>query len=358
MPFPPKVHTAILPTPLYKMERLTAQVGKANMYIKRDDMTGLAFGGNKLRKLDYIIKHCLDNGYTTVMTHGGQQTNHGRLTAAACAKYGLKCIIVVSGTAPEHMSGNLVLDKILGAEVVFLDMSRFLTENAHRPKEDQIKDYLAIKKGFVKEVVDRYEAQGDKVYDLPVGGHTLEGNLGYVEFVGELLEQQKQMGVNFDYVVTGNGSGGTLAGMVLGAKYFNANFKIIAANIAEKTDAENQHYLDSANETSEKYDLGVKVSLEDLHLSCNDHCGVGYNIPDEKTREVIYRLARTEGIMTDPCYSGKTFSAFLSLVENEVIPKDANAVYVHTGGTPGIYTQEHLLAMEKEIWVENTSFVY
>ncbi len=354
-----KVQTAILPTPLHKMENLTKQVGLGDLYIKRDDMTGFAMGGNKLRKLDYVVKYCLDNGYTTILTQGGPQTNHGRLTAAACAKYGLKCILFLLGKPSDYMSGNQVLDRMMGADIYYSDMSRYLSENKDKPFDVQVKEYKEIKNGWVKEVVDKYEANGEKVYDLPIGGHTLEGVLGYVDCVEEVMEQMKTQNIKIDYLVVGNGSGGTLSGLLLGAKYHNAPFKIISANISKKSDKEMQGIVDFANQTSEKFDMGVTVTLEDLHYTCNDHVGPGYNVPDEETRKVMYRLASAEGILTDPCYTGKSFASFLDLVEKgEVIPKGSSAVFLHTGGVPGIYTKEHLDAMQEELWKIEKSYAY
>ncbi len=354
-----KVQTAILPTPLHKMDNLTKQVGMGDLYIKRDDMTGLAMGGNKLRKLDYVIKYCLDNGYTTVLTHGGPQTNHGRLTAAACAKYGLKCALFLMGKKEDYMSGNQVLDRMLGADIYFSDMSRYLTENKDKPFDVQVAEYKEIRASWVDEVIAKYEAQGEKVYNLPVGGHTPEGVLGYVDCVEEIMEQMKAQNLTIDYMVVGNGSGGTLAGVLLGAKYHKAPFKIIAANISKKSEKEMQEVIEYANKTSEIFEMGVTVTTEDLHHYCNEYVGVGYNIPDEETRKTMYRLASAEGILTDPCYSGKSFASFLGLVEKgEIIPKGASAVFLHTGGTPGIYTKEHLDAMQEELWVIEKSFAY
>ncbi len=311
MRLPAKVETAILPTPTRKLERLSKEYGKAEIYIKRDDMTGLAFGGNKLRKLDYIIKHAIDEGYTAVLTFGGNQTNHGRLTAAACAKFGLKSIILTSGKPPKTMSGNLTLDRILDCEVAFFDTEDLIKRNLSLPMEEQVSAYLKFRDDCVQDIIKRYAEKGEKVYVLPIGGHTEEGTIGYFECVKEILEDEKKLGVKFDYIVVGNGSGGTLAGLTLGCKYYNADFKVIGVNISTKTDEEIAKTLEIANKASEKFDIGITVSTDDIYKTTNDYTAVGYNIPDPETRDAIMQMARLEGIMCDPCYSGKVAMGLL-----------------------------------------------
>lgn len=355
MKLPGKVSTAILPTPTHKLARVS-EISKSDVYIKRDDMTGLAFGGNKLRKLDYIVKYCLDNGYTAVMTFGGNQTNHGRLTAAACAKFGLKSIILTSGKPPVEMSGNLTLDRILGCEVAFFDTADMIQRNLSLPKAEQIAAYLKFRDDCVQNIVDRYKAQGDKVYVLPIGGHTEEGVIGYFDCVAEIMAQEKEMGLEFDYVVVGNGSGGTLAGLLLGKKYYNPKFEIIGINISDKTDEENWKTLSLANKASEKFEIPATIEPSDVYMATNDYTGIGYNVPDAETREAIEKMARLEGILCDPCYSGKVAMGLFDLVEKEIIPAGSKVLFLHTGGTPAIYTTVHHKEFEKELWKDIVVF--
>ena len=270
------------PTPLQEMTHLSDQVGKARMFIKRDDLTGIGGGGNKLRKLEYIVKEALDQGYTTLLTYGGVQTNHGRLTAASAALYGMKSVIMCYGTPPERMSGNLVLDRMFDAELVFMDT----TEVRKLPREEMVQGYYDLKDRSTQKVIERYEAQGDKVYMVPIGGHSPLGTLGYVNAVKEILDQSQKMGVQFDYLVTANGSGGTYAGLVLGAKLYGAPFKVKGLSVAPQAPDAREKMASFINSVSDHFDLGVQVTADEMDLS-DEYCGPGYNQPDEVTREAM-----------------------------------------------------------------------
>lgn len=340
-----KVNTGFLPTPMHEMKNLTTKLNKANLLIKRDDLTGIGFGGNKLRKLDYIVKDALDGGYTTLLTYGGPQTNHGRLTAAAAARFGMKSIIMCYGQAPKNASGNILLDRILGAEICFMDT----TEVRKLPKEKMVAGYHKLRDDSTKKIIERYEAQGDKVYIVPIGGHSELGTLGYIEAVKEIMEQLALSNSTADYLVAGLGSGGTFAGLWLGAKYYRAPFQVIGVSVSPLEKNRMAEISQFINQVSETFELGISCQEEELWVE-NDFYGQGYNIPDEKTREYLYLLARTEGIFVDPCYTGKTFRGFVDLVESEKIPADKTAIYLHTGGQPGLYTEEHIEAMQAELW--------
>lgn len=344
-----KVNTCFLPTPLHKLENISKDIKDYNIYMKRDDMTGIGLGGNKLRKLDYIIKKALDEGYTTLLTYGGIQTNHGRLTAAAAAKFGMKCIIMSYGLPPEEMSGNIVLDRILGAEVVFMDTTT-IRKNAENMKyEDIVNEYKSLKKRATRDMVKKYEEAGEKVYIVEIGGHSKEGLLGYFDCVKEINDQVDTLGIELDYVVVGNGSGGTLGGLLLGKKYYNSKFSIVASNISAKNDVEINELIEFCNETSKYYDMGVSVSNSDFYYT-NSYIGTGYNIPDKDTRDVIEYLASKEGILVDPCYTGKSFRGLLGLIDEGYFKKGSNILFIHTGGTPGIWTDEHLVEFSNDLW--------
>ncbi len=346
-----KVRSALLPTPIHKMKRISDEIGKASIYIKRDDLTGIGIGGNKLRKLDYIIGDAIDKGYTTVLTSGGRQTNHGRLTAAAAAKFGLKCVVICNGPKPEKMSGNLVLNRMLGSEVVFMDLKELEQVFDVDPPQQIIDDYQNFVEQTQQKVIKKYEAQGDRVYVIPMGGHTPLGIMGYVDCVKEIMDQNAAANRKIDYLVVGNGSGGTYGGLLLGSKFYNAPFKVIGINIAGKDERATEDIIEVTNKTSDLFNLGVKIAKEDFTLYENS-LGVGYNQPDEETRRAMYRIASREGILTDPCYTGKIFNGLLKLVENETIEKDKSVMVIHTGGIPGIWTEEHLDAMHSELWTD------
>lgn len=339
-----KVHTGFDHTPLHKLENLSEQYG-VNIYIKRDDMTGLGMGGNKLRKLDFFVKDALDQGATTLLTYGGPQTNHGRLTAAAAAKFGLKSILILSGPAPQHMTGNLILDKLMGADLYFADNTPF----KDLPKEEAAEKMGQLLDKVTKQAIADHEAKGEKVYSIPVGGSNLLGIAGYLECAKELKEQCAQMGLNPQYLFCGYGSAGTFGGLSLGAKYYNCSFKVHGVAVSEKSEEDIQKTVDYINEASAHYEMGLTLKREDIYPE-TEYFGLGYNIPDEDTRKYVYLLAQNEGILTDMCYTGKAFRGMMESIEKGKIKKGETVIFLHTGGTPGLFTAEHQEAMESELW--------
>ena len=348
---PGKVHTAILPTPLYKLDNLSAEL-KSNVYIKRDDLTGLAFGGNKLRKLDYLVKEAKDAGYTTLMTFGGTQTNHGRQTAAVACKYGMKSIIIAnmnSPAPPERLSGNLLLDEILGCDVIFMDMSSINDHKEGKAPHVIKAETSKLRSAVAKKVIEMYEAKGERVYEMPAGGSTTTGVLGYFDCIEEILEQLNEKELRIDYIVCSSGSNATYAGLWLGAKYYNAPFEVIGCTVSPYSWQKNIDMAQLINDTSDRFGLGVHAEAEDVKL-LGDYSGIAYDVPDEKTFQSIYRLARTEGIFVDPCYTGKGFTGLLDLIETEKIPAGSNVLFIHTGGVPGLYSEQHVDMFNKQLW--------
>jgi len=297
-------------TPLELMPNLTRALGGGELYIKRDDLTGIAMGGNKSRKLEYLVRHALDNGCTALMTFGGVQTNHGRITVAAAVKYGLKPILVLNGAKPDYCSGNLLLDRLMGADIYFVDTAAADSLPPARRK--------AAKNTYLEEcarkIVKKYEADGHKVLRIPVGGQGVIGAAGYIQAVPEILRQMKEQGIS--------------------AKYLEPDYRS-----KEETAA-------FINELSGYYSMGFTCSSDDIRLECGGaHApfwGVGYNDPDEVTQRYIRLLAEQEAVFADPCYTGKVFRGFVELVRDGVIPRDENAIFLHTGGAPGLWGKEHL----------------
>lgn len=344
-----KVQTCFLPTPLHKLENISNDLKDYNIFIKRDDMTGIGIGGNKLRKLDYIVHKALSEGYTTLLTYGGVQTNHGRLTAAAASRFGMKSIIMCYGLPPKSLSGNLLLDRVMGAEVSFMDTTEIRKQAESMEYEEIVAAYKGLKKRATDSVVKRYEEMGEKVYIVEIGGHSKEGLLGYFDCIKEINDQLETQKQNIDYLVVGNGSGGTLGGLILGAKYYNAPYKIYASNISPKKEIEMDELVTFCNETSDFYEMGVTVSKNDFEYS-NDYTGIAYNVPDKETRDVICYLASKEGILVDPCYTGKSFMGLLGFIKEGKFKKGSNILFIHTGGTPGLWTEEHQDGFNKDLW--------
>lgn len=346
----PKIETGMYNTPIHKLNNLSKKYG-INMYIKRDDMTGYATGGNKLRKLDYLLKDALDKNCTVLLTYGGPQTNHGRLTAAVAARFGLKCGIIMDGPAPKKATGNLILDKMMGADLFFMNDINFKDE----PKEIKSEKYKELTDKTTKEVIKMYESRGEKVYLIPVGGSSPLGAAGYVMAAREIKYQLNEMSIKMDYVFTGFGSVGTYGGLYLGAKYFNAGFTPIGVCVSHKNDAEMKEKVDYIKEINSFLKLGVDVNEEDMWIE-DGYVGIAYNVPDPITRKYVYMMAREEAIILDNCYTGKTFRAMIEMINHGKISKDNNIMLLHTGGVPGIFSEGHMDAMQDELWGPQEEF--
>lgn len=323
-----KVNLANLPTPLEFMPNLTETIGTGDLYIKRDDLTSVGLSGNKIRKLEYLLADAKAQGATTLLTYGGAQTNHGRLTIAAATKAKMKSILVLSGPEPEYLSGNLVLDKLMGADLYFTEGDR---------------------EELAKRVMEEAEAAGEKVYEIPVGGSNELGAVGYFHMVGELKDQFEQAGINPKFLVVGAGSVGTFAGIWLGVKYFGLDLQIVPISIKPEPFLTEEEAAEYINRTSTFMGLDIRCSQEDLKWiyadGAENFAGIGYNQPDRQTQEAIRLLASTEAIFTDPCYSGKVFHGFVETCKKR-LSKGESAVFLHTGGVPGLWTKEHLDHMQ------------
>ena len=341
------VPAGYLNTPLEYMPALTKKLGRGKLYIKRDDMTGLALGGNKARKLNYIVQYALENGYTALMTFGGVQTNHGRLTVAAAIRYGLKPILVLKGAKPDYMSGNLLLDRLMGSDIRFVDTTA--AESLPEPERSRVKQEYLDK--CTAEIIAEYEARGDKVLSVPVGGQTVVGSAGYVQAIPEIMRQMEEQGIQAKHLVVGYGSTGTFAGLWAGAKYYNAPFEVLGIPI-EPDYRPTEETAAFINQLSDTFEMGFHCRAEDLHLEYgqgeNFYGGVGYNEPDPITQQYIQLLAETEAIFVDPCYTGKVFHGFVDLARQGKL--DDGAIFLHTGGAPGLWSEEHLDDMQARFW--------
>lgn len=346
-----KVGIGIFPTPLYKLEKLSSQL-KSNVFIKRDDLDGVAFGGNKIRKLEYLVKEALDLKCTTLLTYGGVQTNHGLQTAAAACRFGMRSIIIanmMTESPPEQLSGNLLLDAILGCEVIFLDVAGIEEQNRGASAQKIQEAISEAREEATRKVVKAYEAKGDKVYIIPGGGSSPLGCIGYFFAIDEIIKQLKDTHQEIDYLICAVGSAGTFSGLWLGSKYFGAPFQIIGIAVAPYSELFNLNAAKLINETSKKYNLGIHADPEKL-LIFGGYEGKGYDIPDNQTFNAICRLAQTEGLFTDPVYTGKSFAGMIDFIEKEKIPSGSNVLFLHTGGAPALWTEHHKEALSQELW--------
>ena len=278
----PSVPLAQLPTPLCKLENLSRETGK-NIYIKRDDMTGVALGGNKVRKLEFLLADARAKGADTVLTAGGPQSNHAMLTAACAAKLGMRAILVLKKRGVLS-GGNLILDDIFGAEVRFVDTDSY----------DEV--YAEMER-----IMADLRSRGHTPYFIPVGGSVPLGCLGYVNCAKEIANQAGELDVDFDIIVSATGSGGTYAGLTLGAKLFLPGTVSVGIGVCD--DPFESISLDLMRETAALLEADVPVDPADVHI--HYHIGPGYAIPSPEGAAAVERLARTEGILVDPVYTGK-----------------------------------------------------
>ncbi len=330
-----KISFMHLPTPLEFMPAISKDLG-INLYVKRDDLTGLGTGGNKLRKLEYFLYEAKKNGATALVTVGGPQTNHGRLTAAVAAKFGLKCTIVAVGEYPGEISANILLDCMMGCEV-------YLVQADGDASDDELEARA------VKETMDKYKAAGDVPYFIPMGGSNELGILGYYECAVEITEQAKELKLTDPRIICTVGSEGTYMGLFIGLKDTNSPIRLtgVAISTSHEPDpgARAKKYFDQCKEY---FNLSWNAEHDDFDMTNKYHCGA-YNNPVKEVREAMYYMARKEALILDPCYTGKCFYGLLEMVKNGEIKKGENIIFIHTGGTAGINGPTHRSAMEAEL---------
>ncbi len=328
-----KVSFLNTPTPLERLPRISEELG-LDFYIKRDDLTNLGVGGNKLRKLEYLLADAKRQGATTLLTMGGAQTNHGRLTAAVAAKYGMKCVIVCLDDYPGEVSANILLDRLMGAEVV-------LKKDDGRPAAEQYGQVVA-------QVKSRYEAQGEKVYEIPIGGSNTLGMLGYYECAVELTGQALAQGIPGARVVCSVGSMGTYMGLFCGLKNERSPLRLTGISIMPQEPGFEQRLLAYFEQAKAAWGLDCTASADEFDVQ-TDYTRGGYNNPSPEVRQAIYLMARREAVILDPCYTGKAFAGVIDMVKEGKLRRGEQVIFLHTGGLPGIYTKHHRKAFEQEL---------
>jgi D-cysteine desulfhydrase family pyridoxal phosphate-dependent enzyme len=332
---PPRLHFAHLPTSVENLPRLAGLMGGPRLLVKRDDQTGLAMGGNKTRKLEFLLAEAQANGAQTLITAGAAQSNHCRQTAAAAAHYGLGCILVLAKqeTAtklpkagesqkpnevehPAEVSGNLLLDHLLGAEIVWAD-----------PGQRE----AVLQKTFQNAI----EA-GRHPYLIPYGGSNPTGASAYVFAVQEFLEQN----VPVDWIVIPSSSGGTQAGMVLGARLFGFTGRVLGISVDERGDVLRSRVAELANQTATHLGEPQVFSPEDILVN-DDYLGGGYGVMGEPEREAVRLFARHEGLILDPVYTGRAASGMIDLIRKGFFQKGEIVLFWHTGGTPALFAERY-----------------
>ncbi len=312
----PRLKFAHLPTPIETLPRLTRALGGPRLLVKRDDQTGLAFGGNKTRKLEFLVAEAQAQSADTLITAGALQSNHCRQTAAAAAKFGFECILVLVGQSPAQASANLLLDQLFGAQIVWTEKSRRDT--------------------VLQETFGKVTAQGKKPYLVPYGGSSPTGALGYVFAMEEFIGQ----GIKTDWIVFASSSGGTQAGLVLGARTFGYPGRVLGISVDEPQHALQERVAKLASETSER--LGKRIDFTPDEVLVNaDYCTAGYGVLTGAEREAIQLFAKTEGLLLDPVYTGRAAAGLVDLIRKGFFEQDETVLFWHTGGQPALFAGKY-----------------
>ena len=313
----PRLRFAHLPTPVETLPRLSEALGGAGLLIKRDDQTGLAFGGNKTRKLEFLVAEARDQGAKTLITSGALQSNHCRQTAAAAARFGFECILVLTGDVPEQPSANLLLDQFFGAQIVYV---------ADRKDRDKI----------LQQTFDRAAEEGMKPYLVPYGGSSPTGALGYAFAVKELMEQN----VHADWIVFATSSGGTHAGLMLGQRVFGYKGKVFGISVDESEEWLKTHVSELATSASEKLGNRIEFTPKDVLVN-TDYSKAGYGVLTDPEREAIHLFAKYEGLLLDPVYTGRAAAGIIDLIRKGFFKKDETVLFLHTGGQPALFADKY-----------------
>jgi len=304
-----KESLGLFPTPMYRLPNISRELG-TNVWIKRDDLCGVALGGNKVRKLEYLLCDAKKQGYDLVMTTGQAQSNHAMLTAACALRLGMDCILILKKRGITDRKGNQILNHLMGVEVRYMDTDSY--EDIYRE-------------------MDRLgEEMGRKVYKIPCGGSNALGSLGYVDCMKEIADS----GVRFDHVVCACGSGGTAAGCVLGAKIYLPDTHVMCSMV--DNDPFDIIVPGLMQEAADLMEAQVDIPVPDLL----DMCGPGYSIPSEEGNEAIRMMMRLEGIVLDTCYTGKAFAGLVRRARSGFYKHSDNVLFIHTGGAGGLFAQD------------------
>jgi D-cysteine desulfhydrase len=318
-----RVSFAHLPTPIETLPRLSEALCGPRLLIKRDDLTGLAFGGNKTRKLEFLVAEARDQGAKTLISGGALQSNHCRQTAAAAARFGFKCILVLTGDEPDRPSANLLLDQLFGAEIVHV---------AERKDRDRI----------LQETFDRATKEGMKPYLVPYGGSSPTGALGYAFAMSELIDQNFQA----NWIVFATSSGGTHAGLVLGQRMFGYQGKILGISIDESEEWLKKHVSELASSAGEKLGKRTHFVPDDIVANAN-YCSAGYGVLTKQEREAIDLFAKYEGLLLDPVYTGRAAAGMIDLIRKGFFKKNETVLFLHTGGQPALFAADYASKLQR-----------
>lgn len=322
---PAKVDLAFLPTPFHPLTHLSEALGGPNIFIKRDDQTGLALGGNKTRKLEFILAQALLEQADCVITAGASQSNHCRQTAAAAAKLGLECHLILGGEKPAQINGNILLDSMLGAHLHFA--------GGNRKGED------------IPALVDSLKQQGKRPFVVPYGGSNCFGAIGYINAMCELKSQLDTAQIKMDHIVFASSSGGTHAGLALGNQLLEMNINVMGVNNDKQTSDKPLEQVIESLCAQTLTQLAIDSALPQINLNHN-YVAKGYGVINELDKQALTMLAQTEGIILDPVYTGRAMGALIDMINQGLFDKDDNVLFWHTGGAPALFAYASTLTSD------------
>ena len=321
-----RLRLANLPTPIERLSRLSEEWG-VDLWVKRDDLSGSETSGNKIRKLEYTVSRALSEGAKVLITCGGIQSNHCRATAAVAARLNIRSHLVLRIDDTPPLEGNYLLDKILGAEITFISRADYSNRRAE------------IMAGIAKE----YEEKGVRAYVIPEGASDGTGNLGYIHAVEEITKQEEELGVKFDAIVCAVGSGGTYSGLYLGSKIYSPDKMVYGFNVCDDEEYFLNVCTSIASDTVSALDADIPVSREDMHI-IDGYKGEGYAVSTPAELAFIADVARKEGIVFDPVYTGKAFVGLADQVKKGAFKKHKHILFIHTGGHFGLFPKQEQFA--------------
>lgn len=322
--FPKSIDLAQLPTPIEKLERLSKIFEGPQIYIKRDDLTGVGMTGNKVRKLEFLLGEALQNKCDYVITCGGSQSNHARATAVAAAKVGLKSLLVLRSSMSAPLEGNLFIGRLVGAEFEYITPEEYM-------RVDDVMLGIAVK----------LKAKGHKPYIIPEGGSNAVGSLGYVKATEELAHQIKSLKLRIDHIVVAVGSGGTYAGLLLGKFLYDLPAQIHGINICDDESYFVKKISSLLKDMQKRYELALKIEQKDISI-IDGYVGKGYGLSRQEEIDTIKKVARAEGVILDPVYTGKAMLGLSDQIRQGRFKANENILFIHTGGIFGLFPKKTL----------------
>ena len=322
---PVRIKLANLPTPIEKLERLAKEWRGPEIYVKRDDLTGMALSGNKIRKLEFVIADAKAKGADLLITCGGIQSNHARATAVAATKLGMKSYIILRGEESKVKDGNVLLDLLVGTQIKYIT-----------PEQ-----YAAQVQEIMFDLADDLKKEGFSPYIIPEGASNDIGTLGYLAATEEISRQLSDLQLEIDYVVCAIGSGGTYAGLLLGQKLYQQKYQVIGFNVCDDEEFFVNKINRIGNEAIQRFNLPTKLNREDIRI-IDGYVGKGYALNRPEEIELIKDVALTEGLILDPVYTGKTMFGLRDQIVRGMFKKADKVLFIHTGGLFGLFPKKEL----------------